>query len=62
MRGRTTLVVSHRLSLARAADRVVVLADGRIVEDGPPGELLAQPGSHFAAMVRADSALTLALA
>jgi ABC-type multidrug transport system fused ATPase/permease subunit len=62
MRGRTTLVVSHRLSLARAADRVVVLADGRIVEDGPPGELLAQPGSHFAAMVRADSALTLTLA
>jgi ABC-type multidrug transport system fused ATPase/permease subunit len=62
MRGRTTLVVSHRLSLARAADRVVVLADGRIAEDGPPGELLAQPDSHFAAMVRADSALTLALA
>jgi ABC-type multidrug transport system fused ATPase/permease subunit len=62
MRGRTTLVVSHRLSLARAADRVVVLADGRIIEDGPPSELLAQPGSHFAAMVRADSALTLALA
>jgi ATP-binding cassette, subfamily B, bacterial len=62
MRGRTTLVVSHRLSLARAADRVVVLAHGRIVEDGPPGELLAQPDSHFAAMIRADSALTLAIA
>ena len=62
MRGRTTLVVSHRLSLARAADRVVVLAQGRIVEDGPPGELLAQPDSHFAAMIRADSALTLAIA
>jgi ABC-type multidrug transport system fused ATPase/permease subunit len=60
MRGRTTLVVSHRLSLARAADRVVVLAGGRIVEDGAPEELLAQPDGHFAAMVRADSAITLA--
>ena len=34
MQGRTTLVVSHRLSLARTADRVVVIADGRIVERG----------------------------
>jgi ABC-type multidrug transport system fused ATPase/permease subunit len=60
MNGRTTLIVSHRLSLARSADRVVVVADGQIVENGPPGALLAQPGSHFAAMVRADSAFTLA--
>ncbi|MFO7168989.1 MAG: ABC transporter ATP-binding protein [Chloroflexota bacterium] len=56
MEGRTTLIVSHRLSLARSADRVVVVAGGRIVEEGPPEELLARPGGHFAAMVRADSA------
>jgi len=60
MRGRTTLIVSHRLSLARSADRVVVVADGQIVENGPPDALLAQPDSHFAAMVRADSAFALA--
>jgi ABC-type Fe3+/spermidine/putrescine transport system ATPase subunit len=50
MHGRTTLIVSHRLSLAQSADRVVVVADGRIAEEGPPAELLARPGSHFAQM------------
>ncbi len=60
MRGRTTLVVSHRLSLAHSADRVVVIADGRVVESGRPDELLAQPDSHFAIMVRTDSAVVLA--
>jgi ABC-type multidrug transport system fused ATPase/permease subunit len=55
MRGRTTLVVSHRLSLARAADRVVIVADGRIVEQGRPQDLLLQPDSRFTAMVPADS-------
>ena len=59
MQGRTTLIVSHRLSLARTADRVVVIADGRVVENGAPTELLARPESHFAAMVRADSAFAL---
>jgi ABC-type multidrug transport system fused ATPase/permease subunit len=59
MQGRTTLIVSHRLSLARTADRVVVIVAGRIVENGAPDELLARPDSHFAAMVRADSAFAL---
>ena len=39
MRGRTTIVVSHRLELVRRAGRVVVLGDGRIVEEGMPEEL-----------------------
>jgi len=60
MQGRTTLVVSHRLSLARTADRVVVVVGGRIAEQGPPDELLADPDSHFATMLRADSAFALA--
>lgn len=60
MQGRTTLVVSHRLSLARTADRVVVIANGCIAEQGSPDELLADPNSHFTAMLRADSAFALA--
>lgn len=60
MQGRTSLIVSHRLSLARSADRVIVMRDGQIVEQGAPHELLQRTDSHFAAMVRADSAFTLA--
>ncbi|HEV8652209.1 MAG TPA: ABC transporter ATP-binding protein [Actinomycetes bacterium] len=45
-RGRTVLMVSHRLSLAAAADRVVVLDQGRVVEQGPPAELLAEGGAY----------------
>lgn len=56
MQGRTTLIVSHRLSLARTSDRVIVIVGGQVVEDGPPDLLLARPEGYFAAMVRADSA------
>jgi ATP-binding cassette, subfamily B, bacterial len=41
MHGRTTVVITHSLALARTADRVVVVDDGRIVADGPPAELAA---------------------
>jgi ABC-type multidrug transport system fused ATPase/permease subunit len=44
--GRTVVSVSHRLSLAARADRVVVLDGGRVVEQGPPGELLAAGGAY----------------
>jgi ABC-type multidrug transport system fused ATPase/permease subunit len=44
--GRTVLSVSHRLSLAARADRVVVLDGGRVVEQGPPGELVAAGGAY----------------
>ena len=43
-RTRLVLAISHRLAIARAADRVVFLEQGRVVEDGSPGELLARPG------------------
>ncbi len=45
MRGRTTIVITHRAALALRADRVVVLEDGRIVEDGPAAELLERAGA-----------------
>jgi ATP-binding cassette subfamily B protein len=44
--GRTVISVSHRLGLAARADRVVVLEAGRVVEQGPPGELLAAGGAY----------------
>lgn len=44
MRGRTTIMVTHSMALASRADRVIVLADGRVVQDGPPQDLLARPG------------------
>jgi ABC-type multidrug transport system fused ATPase/permease subunit len=44
--GRTVLAVSHRLSLAARADRVVVLDGGRVAEQGPPAELLAAGGAY----------------
>jgi ATP-binding cassette subfamily B protein len=44
--GRTTLVIAHRLQTARAADRIVVIDDGLIVEQGPHDELLARGGRY----------------
>jgi ATP-binding cassette subfamily B protein len=49
MRGRTTLVISHRLDLVRSADRVVVLDGARVSETGPPALLEAGVGA-FAAL------------
>ena len=49
LRGRTALVIAHRLSTVLSADRVLVIRDGAVVEDGSPQQLIAA-GGHFAAM------------
>ncbi|GAB78761.1 putative ABC ATP-binding protein [Austwickia chelonae NBRC 105200] len=43
-RGRTALVVAHRLGQAVRADRIVVMAGGRVVDQGTPDELVSRPG------------------
>jgi ABC-type multidrug transport system fused ATPase/permease subunit len=48
MSGRTSVTIAHRLSTAEAADVVVVVDRGRIVQHGPHAELVAQPGTPYA--------------
>ncbi|MEU1129797.1 NHLP bacteriocin export ABC transporter permease/ATPase subunit [Streptomyces sp. NPDC005900] len=48
----TRVVIAHRLSTVMDADRVVVMEEGRIVEQGPPGQLLADAGGRLRALVR----------
>ncbi|MGZ9935161.1 NHLP bacteriocin export ABC transporter permease/ATPase subunit [Streptomyces sp. NC-S4] len=48
----TRLVIAHRLSTVLDADRVIVMSDGRIVQQGPPAELLADTAGLFHGLVR----------
>ena len=43
---RTAVIIAHRLSTVEIADRVLVLEDGRIVEDGSPADLAADAGRY----------------
>ena len=46
MSGRTTIVIAHRLSTVARMDRIVVMADGEIVEQGAPADLLSAGGAY----------------
>ena len=49
MKGRTTLVIAHRLSTIEKADKIIVMHDGEIVEEGNHSGLIAADG-HYAAL------------
>jgi ABC-type multidrug transport system fused ATPase/permease subunit len=53
LQGVAVFQVAYSLSAGAGCDRVLVMEGGRVVEGGPPQELLAQHGSRFAALYRA---------
>lgn len=52
--GKTTILISHRLGIASIVDRILVFADGRIVEDGSHKELMRKNG-YYARMYNAQA-------
>ena len=57
LRGRTALVIAHRLSTVRALDRILVFDRGRIVEDGPHPALMRRPNGAYRALFERQSVL-----
>ena len=56
MRGRTTLMVAHRLSTIRRVNKILVIEDGQVSEFGTPAELLARKG-YYARVIGGQSDL-----
>jgi ABC-type multidrug transport system fused ATPase/permease subunit len=50
--GRTAIIIAHRLATVQRTDEVLIVERGRILEYGPRAALAADPGSHFAALLR----------
>src|SRR5262249_1294578 len=53
-KGTTVLCVTHRLAETKSFDRILILEDGRIIEDGRPKELLTRPKSLYAQFLQAE--------
>jgi ATP-binding cassette subfamily B protein len=47
MRGRTTFIIAHRLSTIRKSNRILLIQDGRIAEQGTHSELLRKRGQYY---------------
>ena len=56
LEGKTVLVIAHRMRTVEAADRIVVLADGKVAEEGRPDELLAKADGIFRRMTELQTA------
>ena len=54
--GKTVLVIAHRMRTVEAADKIVVLSDGKVAEEGKPEDLLADDSSLFHRMAALQSA------
>ena len=54
--GKTVLVIAHRMRTVEAADKIVVLADGKVAEEGSPHELLSKENGIFRRMTQLQSA------
>ena len=58
LEGKTVLVIAHRMRTVEAADRIVVLSEGKVAENGSPEELMAKPNGIFRRMAQLQSANT----
>ena len=56
MKGRTTLMVAHRLTTISRVDKILVLQDGRLIEEGSPAELKSKPG-YYARVISGQAEL-----
>ena len=56
LKGKTVLVIAHRMRTVEAADRIIVLADGRVAEEGRPNDLLDDEDSMFRHMAQLQAA------
>ena len=56
LQGKTVLVIAHRMRTVEAADKIIVLADGKVAEQGSPDELLAKENGIFKRMTQLQSA------
>ena len=54
--GKTILIIAHRMRTVETADKIVVLGNGKVVEEGSPSELLAKENSVFRRMTRLQTA------
>jgi subfamily B ATP-binding cassette protein HlyB/CyaB len=54
-KGRTVIIIAHRLAAVRQCDRIIAIRDGRVVEDGSHSDLLSRPEGLYAKLWRMQS-------